>query len=75
MGRLAFTNLAALLFLIPLFLSTPFSAAEAACANGRCWGAVGIGPGGAWGSAYNLPKMWWQLHQCANIFQHLRCFG
>lgn len=32
------------------------SSAMAACANGRCWGAVGVGPGGAWGNAYDYPS-------------------
>lgn len=34
-------------------LSAP---AFAACANGYCWGAVGIGPRGAWGNAYDYPS-------------------
>lgn len=30
--------------------------AMAACANGKCWGAVGVGPNGAWGNAYDYPS-------------------
>ena len=32
------------------------STAAMACSNGTCWGAVGIGPGGAWGNAYDYPS-------------------
>ena len=32
------------------------STAAMACSNGVCWGAVGVGPGGAWGNAYDYPS-------------------
>ena len=35
---------------------TAANPAMAQCANGKCWGAVGIGPGGAWGNAYDYPS-------------------
>ena len=31
------------------------SSAQVSCMPGDCWGAVAIGPGGAWAYAYNYP--------------------
>lgn len=56
MGRFLRTQLVALLLLLPLFSVFSFNDAEAACSNGRCFGAVGIGSGGAWGNAYDYPS-------------------
>ena len=57
MRRIFLTQLAALLLLLPLFSVFSINPAEAACAsNGRCYGAVGVGPRGAWGNAYNYPS-------------------
>lgn len=44
------------LMLAMVLLTAMPTSAMAACANGRCWGAVGVGPGGAWGSAYDFPS-------------------
>ncbi len=44
------------LMLAMVLLTAMPTSALAACANGYCWGAVGVGPGGAWGTAYDYPS-------------------